>query len=884
MPLESGTKLGAYEILAPIGAGGMGEVYRARDPKLERDVAIKILPSEVVTDAERLARFRREAQVLASLNHPNIAAIHGLEEQDGIPFLVLELVEGEDLAERLRRGPLSVDEVLEVALQVAAALEEAHEKGVVHRDLKPANVKLTPEGKVKVLDFGLAKAFAGDDASQELSQSPTITKHQTAAGVVLGTAAYMSPEQARGKGVDKRSDIWSFGIVLYEMLTAQKLYSGETISDTLASILKEEPGWALLPEETPRSLRELLRRCLQKDPRQRLRDIGEARIAIEAGALEPDAPSRPAEAGSHWRVVLPWALAGLLVLVLAGSWQGRERAPQKRAAHVSIELPGEGRLLKPNGPGIAISPDGNLLAFPVGRGDAAQLYLRYLDREDASPIPGTLGASDPFFSPDGRWMGFFRNDRLMKIEVEGGAPIELTESDTFGGSWAADDTIFYTPRYFEGVWRVSAAGGAPERLTEPDTANGELGHWFPHVLPGGKHLLVNIYRTPIGRAQIALLSLETRELRVLIEGGLYARYASSGHIVYVGKDAVMAVPFDASRLELTGLPLPLFSDAFTYIPNGTASLAFSDQGTLVYARTDTVSPDRRLVWVDRKGNVSPVTSGLRRYSHPRLSPDGRNVAVAVAQDGPYNVWLHDLERETQTRLSFGEGNDYNPVWTPDGERVAYTSERDGPYQIYWRVVDGTTPEEPLLEDRVTDKHPYAILPDGLALVYDRSGNEKGRGVWLAPLTSGESPTPLVDSPSRELNAAVSTDGKWLAYQSNESGRDEIYAQPFPSGRRQQISTAGGTHPLWARGGHELFCRNGHEMLVVEVDTADGLRAGRPRVLFEKELEFAETFRNYDISPDGQRFLMVQIPESTGRGRLRIVFNWFEELERRVPSR
>ena len=883
MSLSSGHKLAHYEIVEPIGKGGMGEVYRARDGKLERDVAIKVLPDEFARDEERLARFKREAKVLASLNHPNIAAIYGLEQSGSTHYLVLELVPGETLAERISRGPIPWEEALEIAAKIAEALEEAHEQGVVHRDLKPANVMLTPDGKVKVLDFGLAKAFAGDDAAQELSQSPTISRHQTAAGVILGTAAYMSPEQARGRSVDKRSDIWSFGVVLFEMLTGKKLFDGETISDTLASILKEEPDWGLLPPETPRTLRELQRRCLQRDPRERLRDIGEARIAIAAGASAPEVSSSPAPAGSGWKTVVPWGVAALLLLVLGIVWRGEERASGKRVAHVSIDLPGEGRLWNPNAAGIAISPDGNLLAFPVGRDTAAQLYLRYLDREEAIPIPGTVGASMPFFSPDGKWLGFFQHQRLMKVAVEGGTPIELAESDRTGGSWTTDDTIIYGRNWSEGIWRISAAGGTPEQLTVRDASADELGHVYPSVLPGGKHVLVNVYRTPIERADIDVLSLETGELRVLIEGGMYGRYASSGHIVYFGKDAVMAVPFDVSRLEITGLPLPVESDVYTSIRDGFASLAFSDEGTLVYARPHTVSPDRRLVWVDRKGNVAPLTSTVRRYSNPRLSPDGQTIAVTISDAGASSIWLHEIARDAQTRLSFGE-IDTAPIWAPDSRRVLYASGKDGPYQIFWRAVDGTTSEEPVLEDLV-DKYPYAVSPDGVTLVYTRSQESgTGRDLWLLSLASDENPRPLLESANMELNPVISPDGQWLAYQSNESGQAEIYAQAFPSaGRRQQISTAGGSEPVWAPSGVELFYRNANQMLAVEIETEEGLRASRPRALFEKEFEFSRNNQNYDVSLDGQRFVMVQTPDSTERGQLEIVFNWFEELERLVPT-
>ena len=788
------------------------------------------------------------------------------------------------MAARLARGPIPVEEARRIAVQVAEALEEAHERGIVHRDLKPANIMLTPDDKVKVLDFGLAKAFLEETPEADSSMSPTLTRDATRVGVILGTAAYMSPEQAKGKRVDKRTDIWAFGAVLYEMLTGSKAFPGDDVSEVLASVIKSEPDWSRVRERTPEALVKLLRRCVVKDSRQRLRDIGEARLAIEAGTSEPEISS--SRATTDWRIVLPWGLVALLVLVLGIGWRGGELVSDKRVAHVSIDLPGEGRLWTPDRPGIAISPD-NLLAFPVGRDAAAQLYLRHLNREAASLIPGTVGASDPFFSPDGNWLGFFQNQRLMKVSVEGGPPIELAESEAAGGTWTPDDTIIYAPAFSNGgIWRISAAGGAPEQLTEPDASAGELGHWFPNVLPDGKHVLVNVYRTPIARAHIDVLSLETGDLRVLIDGGIYGRYASSGHIVYVGRDAVMAVPFDASRLKLTGLPLPVVSDVYTTIANGNSSLAFSRDGTLVYARTRTVSPDRQLVWVDREGNVSPLTSTLRRYRLPRLSPDGQTIAFEIADEGSSSIWLHELERDTQTRLSFGE-IDIVPVWTPDSRRVLYSSAKDGPYDIFWRAVDGTTSEEPVLVDRV-DKWPFAVSPNGVTLVYRRSReSETGSDVWLLPLASDEGPSPLLESVHTKGNVVISPDGKWLAYQSDESGRVEIYVQGFPSAeRRDQISNAGGSNPLWAPSGRELFYRNGNEMLVVEIETEEGFRPGRPRVLFEKELEFAGSFRNYDISsnrPDGERFIMVQIPPSTEHGQLEVVFNWFEELKRLVPT-
>jgi len=857
----------------------MGEVYRARDTKLDREVAIKVLPDEFAQDEERLARFKREAKVLASLNHPGIAAIYGLEESEGTHYLSLELVPGETLAARLTRGPIPVEEARWIAVQVAEALEEAHERGIVHRDLKPANIMLKPDEKVKVLDFGLAKAFAEETPERDSSISPTLTRDATGVGVILGTAAYMSPEQAKGKQVDKRTDIWAFGAVLYEMLVGSKAFDGDDVSEILASVIKSEPDWSRVRKTTPEPLVKLLRRSLTKDSRQRLRDIGEARLAIEARETEPEISS--SRTTTHWKVILPWGLAAVLLLVLGVRFGGQEAATIEHVAHVSIDLPDGTRFSSSErgASGIAISRDGTLLAFTAGRGDAS-LYLRHLDQEEASLIPDTLGAIRPFFSPDGEWLGFFQNQKLMKVAVEGGPTIELAGTGSVGGTWMPDETIIYNPSFSNGgLWRVSSAGGVPEQLTKPDASAGELSHIHPHLLPDGKHVLVTVYRSPLERAHIDVLSLETGELRVLIEGGMFGRYVSSGHIVYFGRDAVMAQPFDASRLELTGLPLPVVSDVFTSIQDASANFAVSDNGTLVYARTDTVSPDLQVVWVDREGNVSPLTSTPRRYSHPRLSPGGGTMAIEIADEGFSSIWLHELERDLQTRLSFGEV-DILPVWTPDNQHVIYASGQNGPYDIAWMTVDGTTPEELILEDPA-DKDPLSVSPDGATLAYARFSGPRP-DVWLFSLASDESPSRLVESAGEPI---FSPDGDWLAYESSESGRTEIYVIAFPNAdQRHKISTDGGTAPLWAPNGSELFYRDMNKMLAVEIenDAAEGFRPGRPRVLFEQEFEFAHR-RNYDISPDGKRFIMVQIPPSTGSGQLEIVFNWFEELKSLVPT-
>jgi hypothetical protein len=655
MPLTVGTRLGPYEILAPLGAGGMGEVYRAKDTRLGRDIAIKVLPGEVAQDGERLARFRREAHLLASLNHPRVASVHGLEELDGHLLLVMELVDGEDLAQRLKRGAIPVEEALDIARQVAEALEEAHEHGIVHRDLKPANIKLTPDGKVKVLDFGLAKAYAGDGASvaPDASHSPTLTKAGSDLGVIIGTAAYMSPEQARGKSVDKRADIWAFGVVLFEMVTGKRLFQGETTSDTLAAVLKAEPDWGLLPAETPLRVRELLRRCLTRDPHERLRDIGDARIIIEEALRQPaEGVPLPARSTLRVRWVAPvFALAGVAigVLMARGPLSKPAAGPARNwyPKRLNLALPPGFRIsmLANENNALAISPDARRVVF----GEGINLHIRELDQ--LAPAPLLDDASDPFFSPDGRWLGFFRKARLWRQPLKGGEPSLICDAPWVQGeSWGEDDTILFAPSNVGGLSRVPAAGGTPKVVTEPNKDKGEVSFRWPQILPGGKAAVFTVVYAG-GEKTIALLSLETGKWRPLFKDGTRPRYAT-GHLLFLRGGSLMAVPFAPPWHDSSAQPVPVLEDVWTDPETGFAYLDVSTDGSLVYVPKAGDDLDTRLAWVDRDGNMTALPQKQLPYWMVALSPDAKRLAAAV-QGRETGVWVGDLIRGAWTRLTTG---------------------------------------------------------------------------------------------------------------------------------------------------------------------------------------------------------------------------------------
>jgi len=881
-----GKTLSHYKVLEKIGQGGMGEVYRAEDTNLSRDVAIKVLPEQFTKDPQRLARFEREAKLLASLNHPNIAAIHSFEHADDVHFLVLELVPGETLQERVAKGPLPVEEALEVCRQIAEGVEAAHEKGVIHRDLKPANVKVTPEGKVKILDFGLAKAFEDEAPVTDISQSPTLTEEMTRAGVILGTAAYMSPEQAKGEAVDKRADIFAFGCVLYELLAGKRTFDGKTITETLGAIIHKEPDWDGLPATTPWRIQELLRRCLTKDAHDRLRDIATVRIEVKLALYEPATESPTVMVSTVqpplWRKAIPWSIT-TVVIVLAGVgfWTMTRPTPEPLSKFV-ITPPTNAPVRTGIGVGneLAISPDGRRIVYLATPPGVVQLYGRSLDEFSATPIAGTEYASPgPFFSPDGGSLAFFAEGQLKKVSLIGGAPITICEAPSPGaaGSWA-EDTIFFSSR--GSLYRVSAAGGEPETLLALDTEKGVIAYRDPKILPGGKALLYTIW-TDTG-SQIALLSLETGEQEVLL-AGRQAHYAPTGHLVYAlsGIGTLMAATFDLARLEVTGDSIPLLQEVRHGSP-GQVDYSFSSNGTLVYVPdTGDTSAKRTLVWVNRQGLATPLIEDRQAYRRPRLSPDGQRVAVAVQSAANQDIWIYDIGPGTRMRLTV-EGNNFSPVWTPDGNRVTFAADRDGTRHLYWKPADGSGQAEPLLSMNSENRPiPTSWSPDGESLAfYDSSG---ARDIWVLP-REGDAST-FVATAFDERSPMFSPDGRWLAYVSDESGRDEIYVQPYPGpGGKWPISTEGGTEPRWSADGHELFYRLGDKLMIVEVQSEPAFTSGRPQLVFEGPYLTDDPFAtpNYDISPDGQRFLMIK-QELAEQAQIHVVLNWFEELKRLVPT-
>jgi len=877
MSLPTGHKLAHFEIVEPIGKGGMGEVYRARDTKLDRDVAIKVLPEEFAHDDERLARFEREAKLLASLNHPNIASIHGFEDSDGVKSLVLELVEGPTLAERIAQGPIPVDEANAIAKQIAEALEAGHEAGVIHRDLKPANVKVKEDGTVKVLDYGLAKALEVDAPSgtaSELSESPTLTRQGTQIGVILGTAAYMSPEQAKGKRVDRRTDIWAFGAVVYEMLTGKRAFAREDVSDTLAAVLRAEPDLDSLPAETPESLRLVLRLCLSKDVTERFQSIGDVRLALE-GAFETTATQQGAV--SQPSILRPaMAVAGALALaVIAGiaSWSLKPSS-SRPVAKFSLPLPPGISLVYTGRRLVALSRDGTRLVYSANE----RLYLRDMDQTEAAPVPGTENARLPFFSPDGEWVGFLANGQLKKVPIRGGAPTSLCDApELLGARWGTDDTIRFGQRGV-GIMQVSADGGTPEVLI-PLEVTEEVGHG-PQLLPGERHVLFTLGD---GRnwddAQIVVHSFETGKRKVLTERGRDARYVPTGHILYVLNGTLLAAPFDVDKLEVTGGSIALAEGVMTSFANltGAAQFSVSDTGSLVYVSGgDPV--DRTLVWVDRDGREVLLAAEPGAYTHPRVSPDGSRVVLNVENQ---EIWIWELARERLTRLTFGPGQQMYPVWTPDGTRVAFASTRDGGLNVYWEAADGTGAVEQLTESDHR-RLPYAFTPDGTQLLFvEIDGEDRDLGL----LSLDSSTAPVLATEFSERNGEISPDGRWLAYQSNATGQNEIYVRPFPNVEDGQwlISSGGGAQPLWARDGRELFyVAPGARLMAVAVEIDPSFAPGRAEELFGGYFQSATT-RAYDISPDGERFLMIKDSSRGESPEFVVVINWFDELRRLVPT-
>ncbi len=881
MPIQSGTHLGPYEIVSAIGAGGMGEVYRARDPKLGRDVAIKVLPEAFAGDAARMARFQREAKVLASLSHPNIATIYGLEDSGTTRALVMELVEGPTLADRIKQGPIPVDEAVRIARQIADALEYAHERGIIHRDLKPANVKVAADDTVKVLDFGLAKALEGDPASIDISTSPTISRMATQQGVLLGTAAYMSPEQAKAKPVDRRADIWAFGCVLYEMLTGKQAFTGETVTDTLASIIREEPDWSQLPQATPTHVRVLLQRSLQKDPKQRLRDIGDARIVLDevlSGAAR-QVPPGPAQLASRRKLWLLSCLAGLLLVSTSWlAWIHFHEMPVAPAQLLRYGiLPPEKTNVVTNtnlsvSVNITLSPDGRHLAF-LARAPSGppQLWVRDLDSLEPRPLPGTEGAADPFWSPDSRTLAFQNGAELEKVDISAGVPQVIcnTAGLPTGGSWNQDGVIVFGS--LDGVKMVSATGGTPSLVTKVDPSGGEIAHILPSFLPDGRHFLYSRYLGSGNGTYLGSLDArpEQQDSKRLLAA--YAAYVPSsqgtGHLAFMQNGTVMAQAFDTARMELSGDPAPIVQQA--------AEFTFSADGILAYRGERPL----QLTWFDRKGNILGTLGEPGVYpAWAAISPGGSAVVVPREEGEGLDLWLYNLERGTQSRLTLDGKLNMGPVWSPDGSHVAFRSSREGSIRIYQKAVNGIGQDEVLDNTPETLKAPLDWSADGQYLIEGVFFNGKG-SIWVLPMSLEQAGGdrkrfPYVKDQFNNIGGKLSPDGQWLAYTSDETGRFEIFVQTFPKpGGKWPVSINGGSRPVWSRNGKELyFIGTDGRLMAVDVGSERGgsFEVGAPKALFDPHIGGNEA-DGFDVTKDGRFLIPIAVEQSSSP--INVVVNW-----------
>ncbi len=918
--LSAGSKIGAYEITGAIGAGGMGEVYRARDTILGRDVAIKVLPEAFARDAERMARFEREAKVLASLNHPNIASIYGVEISDNSRALIMELVEGPTLAERIAAGPIPVDEALRIARQMADALEYAHEHSVVHRDLKPANIKISREDVVKILDFGLAKAIEGDAWSMDIGNSPTLTHMATQAGVLLGTASYMSPEQAKAKPVDRRADIWAFGCVLYEMLTGKMAFHGETISDTLAAIIRAEPDWTLLPKDTSARVRMLLQRCLEKDAKQRLQAIGEARITLDevlSGAPEPTSSAVTAAAATPvpvWRRGLPWAVAaGCLAIALIalgfGGFKYFHRAPSAPPIRLSAEIGVDASLFTGLGPAAVLSPDGTRMALlATGADQKRRIYVRSLDQLRATALSDTEDAGYPFFSPDGQWIGFFADGKLKKISVQGGAAIVLCDAPNGrGGSWGDDGAIVFAPIIAGALSKVSSAGGTPQPLTTLDRQMGEVTEHWPQVLPGSKAVLFtsNTNTGSYENADIVVYSMASNQRKTVVRGGFYGRYLPSGQLVYMHEGTLFAAPFDLKKLEVTGPPAPVVEGVLTVSGSGGPQFSFSNTGTLVYtAEGAQESQNVSIDWLDRDGKFTPLRETPGDYYNPAFSPDGKRLALVIQDGEKSDIWVYDLARGTLTRLTFG-GGAHSPVWSPDGERIVYMSseEKGGGYSLWWIRADGAGNPERLTKRTGELQWAGSWRPDGRFLAFSQLTVNSVIETMVLPFEGNEKSGWKPGEPKPFVNAgampAFSPDGHWLAYASVESGTSEVYVRPYPGpGGRWQISNGSGFAPRWSADGKELFyltkgSDNADQKIMVVTYSASGgaFDASSPQPWSPVQFDGRFSIFNipFDLAPDGKRFAVLKTTgteqTSAPNNKVIFIFNFFDQVRRTLsPDR
>jgi serine/threonine-protein kinase len=886
MALSSGSSLGPYEILSPIGAGGMGEVYKARDTRLNRDVAIKVLLHEVSNRPDLQARFEREAQTIASLNHPHICTIHDVGRHDNTHYLVMEYLEGETLADRIGRGALPLDQVLKYAIEIADALDKAHRRGVTHRDLKPSNIMLTKSG-TKLLDFGLAKLRQEAQPANALSALPT-NAAITADGAILGTVQYMAPEQLEGEEADARTDIFAFGTVVYEMATGKKTFEGKSQAGLIAAILdREPPAISSLQPAAPAQLDHLVKRCLAKEPDDRWQSATDLGYELKWIAGNPSqsvsgVSSTPIHTPQKRRffAIPAWIAVVAVVLTAVAVWIFKPAGSPHDQGVVRLEVslpPGE-KVEFSGGPPIAISPDGAQMVY----GTRETLYLRAIDNLDPKPISGTAGATNPFFSPDGQWIGFFAQGKLKKIALTGGpAQVVCDASYGVGGSWGSDGTIYFAPSNISGLFKVPAAGGMPQEVTKLDRAKGEITHRWPQILPGNQALLFTVWTGPgSDEKTVELLILATNERRVVSRGANTGRYIAPGYIVDSQAGSLFALPFNVSRLEVPSGAAPAPLDIQVNELGEGAAFAVSDEGMLAYL-SGNKQFERKLVWVDRKGNVEPLASPARGYENLNISADGK-FAVVQTQGPNLTIWIYDFARTTLTPFTTN-GSSQAAVWAPDGKHIAYRGTRNGFRNVYWKATDGNSEEEALTSDGSINT-PGSLSPDGKWLTFAENNPATGNFIWALPL-DGERKRQLFQK--NATNPRFSPDGHWIAYRSQESGRSEIYVRPFQTGGGKiQISTDGGDEPLWSRDGRELFYINGDKMMAVDIRTQPTFTAGTPQLLFTGRYQSSPNGATaYDVSPDGKRFLKIQ-PASSEQAttQINVVINWPEELKRRVPTK
>ena len=922
MSLNSGTRIGAYEVVTKLGEGGMGQVYQARDPKLNRNVALKILPPAFASDADRLARFKREAQVLASLNHPNIAAIYGFEDATNVHALVMELVPGRTLAE-LVTSPVTVADALPIARQIASALEAAHEQGIVHRDLKPANIKITDGGAVKVLDFGLAKAVGtggteGSGAHGATGDSATLTSPaMTEMGMILGTAGYMAPEQARGKPVDRRADLWAFGVILFEMLAGKALYRGETVTDTIAHVITQPPDWNLLPAATPAGVRRLLKRCLEKDPRNRLQSAGDARIEIDeliagagadsqSGSVSGVSAGAAGASGSDTRrrsallTWLPWGVAAALLMALLFVLWPKPRVLQPLQKLDVRVASGHQLFADPDNDGeiIVLSPDGQRLVYAGSTGTVRRLYSRPLDSLVSQPIAGTDGASQPFFSPDGKSLGFLGNGTLMRTQLAGGTPTPIVSAAAMrGATWGPGDTIVYTGDMTAGLSRISAAGGTATPLTTLKAE--ERTHRWPSFLPNGKAVLFACQMSSgsYDDGTIEAVRLDTGERKVLVKGGSFPRYAASGHLLYVKQNNIYAVPFDPESLEVRGEGKPVLTGVSSSgqavgagSGNGAAQVAVASNGIAVYLPVEEQQQANvRLAIVDRTGKVTFEYPEQKAFRDPRFSPDGRRVAVRVISGRTEHLHILDIERGTLTQIIFDGQYSGLAVWNKAGDQIAYASDRGARgLEVFLGPSDGTGERKQITSGQGTVRVPTSFSPDGRLLAFFEVNAVTNMDIMVLSLADGKI-TPFLKTPAIELGGAFSPDGKWMAYQSIDSpdgsGRTEVFLRAYPDGGAlRQVSNGGGTIPNWTKQGSEIVYVSGQSVMSVDVKPeGNALSLGKPRPLFPLPVAEPLNALYFDAFPDGNKFAALltadtkTVPEP--RTNLTMVFNLFDEIRR-----